>query len=230
MSARGPRPKPRGFGEQPSDRRRRETDGSSYVPMICRAMGGRSNGPSSPNFDEEGEIFRAPDFFNLGVTNNPIHGDDLEIWNVCGFSEDEGDGFDDHDEEEDYSDADAWWEQLEYIYVITFQEPGSTTAGFYANRAEAENGEPVDIIVGFAGLDDAIRHCGLLQANIEHGCLPEAYVEAIAPETLVEICEEKFCHCSIQRSGSLLLPPEQIVVEEDVESARARFQRMFDGM
>lgn len=74
------------------------------------------------------------------------------------------------------------------------------------------------------------RHCGLLQANIEHGCLPEAYVEAIAPETLVEICEEKFCHCSIQRSGSLLLPPEQIVVEEDVESARARFQRMFDGM
>lgn len=37
-------------------------------------------------------------------------------------------------------------------------EPGSTTAGFYANRAEAENGEPVDIIVGFAGLDDAIRY------------------------------------------------------------------------
>lgn len=87
---------------------RAETDGSSYVPMICRAMGGRSNGPSSPNFDEEGEIFRAPDFFNLGVTNNPIHGDDLEIWNVCGFSEDEGDGFDDHDEVDSCPNISGW--------------------------------------------------------------------------------------------------------------------------
>ena len=70
------------------------------------------------------------------------------------------------------------------------------------------------------------RHCGLLQANIEEDCLPEAYVEAISPETLVSICEEKKCHCSIQRAGSLLLPPDQIVVEEDVENARARLERL----
>ena len=67
-----------------------------------------------------------------------------------------------------------------------------------------------------------------MQANIEEGRLPEAYVEAISPETLVSICEEKTCHCSIQRAGSLLLPPEQIVVEEDVESARTRLERVFD--
>jgi hypothetical protein len=72
------------------------------------------------------------------------------------------------------------------------------------------------------------RHCGLLQANIEEGCLPEGYVEAISPETLVCICEEKKCHCSIQRAGALLLPPDQIVVEEDVESARARLEHLLD--
>lgn len=56
------------------------------------------------------------------------------------------------------ADADAaWWEHLQSVYVITFIREGEEHAGYYAVRAEGENGEPVDIIVGFADHDDATR-------------------------------------------------------------------------
>lgn len=58
------------------------------------------------------------------------------------------------------------------------------------------------------------------------GELPAARVEAVKPLELVEVCEFKSCHCSVQREGVLLMPPEQMVVEEDVETARSRLERL----
>ncbi|KAK3276240.1 hypothetical protein CYMTET_15675 [Cymbomonas tetramitiformis] len=140
--------------------------------------------------------------------------DELEIWLVgdsdFGFEEEDGDY-------DALSYETAWWEELDVCYVIAFQGPNSDTAGFYANRAEHENG-PMDIILVFESFDDAHRHCGLLQANIPDAELPEAVVEPIAPATLLNICEDKGCHCSVQKQGSLLMPPDQIVIEEDIEA------------
>lgn len=139
----------------------------------------------------------------------------MEIWNVGGSDCDEV-------QEGEVWDEPAWWECLEQVYVISFDD-----SGFYANRAENDDGEPVDIIVVFEDFEDALRHCGLLQANIDFSTLPDAFIEAIEPDTLVSICEEKQCHVSVQRAGSMLMPPEQIVVEEDVESARGRLEQLF---
>lgn len=160
----------------------------------------------------------------------PLQSEQMEIWSVC---DDSCDSEDDDGERciprDASADADAaWWEHLQSVYVITFIREGEEHAGYYAVRAEGENGEPVDIIVGFADHDDATRHCGLLLANFTDGELPAARVEAVAPLELVELCEYKSCHCSVQREGVLLMPPEQMVVEENVEAARSRLERLLD--
>lgn len=166
------------------------------------------------------------DFLPRYLSDQSAAEEELEIWLVG-----DGDfGFEEEDVDEDeLSYEAAWWEELDVCYVIAFQGPNSDTAGFYANRAEHENG-PMDIILVFESFDDAHRHCGLLQANILDAELPEAVVEPIAPATLLNICEDKGCHCSVQKQGSLLMPPEQIVVEEDIEVTRARLEKLLGGI
>uniref|UniRef100_A0A7S0MSE8 Uncharacterized protein n=1 Tax=Pyramimonas obovata TaxID=1411642 RepID=A0A7S0MSE8_9CHLO len=181
----------------------------------CRPKAIHSASENSFEFDENEDLRQSsltlPSYFHQ---LSPIRGDEMEIWNVGGSDCDEAEG--------EVWDEPAWWECLEQVYVISFDD-----SGFYANRAENDDGEPVDIIVVFEDFEDALRHCGLLQANIDFSSLPEAFIEAIEPEALVSICEDKQCHVSVQRAGSMLMPPEQIVVEEDVESARGRLEQLF---
>mmetsp|Transcript_34750 Transcript_34750/g.58381 ORF Transcript_34750/g.58381 Transcript_34750/m.58381 type:complete len:258 (+) Transcript_34750:78-851(+) len=149
---------------------------------------------------------------------SPTRGDQMEIWNVGGLECDEA-----SDGEE--CDEPAWWESLDHVYVISFHD-----SGFYANRAEGDDGEPVDIIVVFESFDDAHRHCGLLSANIDLSKLTAALIEPIPPNFLVRFCQERQCHVSVQRAGNLLLPPDQIVEEDEdleVESERVRLEQLF---
>eukprot|EP00238_Polyblepharides_amylifera_P005781 CAMPEP_0196591218 /NCGR_PEP_ID=MMETSP1081-20130531/68865_1 /TAXON_ID=36882 /ORGANISM="Pyramimonas amylifera, Strain CCMP720" /LENGTH=196 /DNA_ID=CAMNT_0041914517 /DNA_START=173 /DNA_END=763 /DNA_ORIENTATION=+ len=124
-------------------------------------------------------------------------------------------------------EQEAWWVQLPYVFVITFFEEGKDSAGYYANRVEDAEGILVDIIVAFEDLDDAIRHCGLLQANIiDEGRVPKGRVDSIDIDTLTSICDMKSCRCSVQRKGSLLMPPEQLVVEDDVDTMRKKLEEL----
>jgi hypothetical protein len=42
--------------------------------------------------------------------------------------------------------------------------------------------------------------------------LTAALIEPIPPDFLVRFCQERQCHVSVQRAGSLLLPPDQVWV------------------
>lgn len=53
-------------------------------------------------------------------------------------------------------------------------------------------------------------------------------MEAVAPLELVELCEYKSCHCSGGISSTPSRCTEQMVVEENVEAARSRLERLLD--
>lgn len=78
----------------------------------------------------------------------------------------------------------------------------------------------------------------MLEAELEGGeeegslgqLLPAPTVESCSPDVLVELCEEKGCYCSVQRVGTLLLPPAEFDFKNDedtIDAQRDRLERLF---
>jgi len=121
-----------------------------------------------------------------------------------------------------------WWSTLEKVFILEYskikvghQEAGPI--GVYVNRTELD-GVWSDIIVSWQRREDAERHMTLLEADVDDPSLVLQVIE-MEPLRLAVIALETDSLCDVQRSGSLLTPPERNV--GSVEDIRSSLERSF---